>query len=389
MTNDILQTLIAAMQRRIAALPQRLRLFTTEYCAQKPLPNALMLSGARGCGKTTVLLHHSIGKRMLYFSADNPKLINEPLYDLVTQIFMLGYEGVIIDEVHFAANWSMHLKAICDDFPGKYIWVSDSSSLVLRHGEGDLSRRYVPIKMPLMSFREFLFLETGRKYPVYALGDAALPVEPDSELLNYFQQYREHGMRPFYQDGDFEARYMAIIEKMLYKDIPFFVPSISENNIRVMRAVIGSLANSSVPRIQVKSLCADWSIGAEKLYQLLFVMEQIDLIRVVRYPTDNKARSTGAKMLFADPCAYHVLHADSGTEREAYIANCFAQAGYEVRAMKDEKKGDFAITKGAETLAIEVGGRSKTPKKSDFVMRDNTDYPAQNAIPLWLIGMMW
>mgnify|MGYP004444243847 FL=1 len=121
MTNEILQNLIMAMQRRIAAMPKRLRLFTTEYSESQSLPRTLMLSGVRGCGKTTFLLHHSQDKRMIYFSADNPKLINEPLYDLVSDIFMRGYEGVIIDEVHFAANWSFHLKALSDDFPDKNI----------------------------------------------------------------------------------------------------------------------------------------------------------------------------------------------------------------------------------------------------------------------------
>ncbi len=29
------------------------------------------------------------------------------------------------------------------------------------------------------------------------------------------------------------------------------------------------------------------------------------------------------------------------------------------------------------------------PKHADYVLRDNTDYPAENSIPLWLIGMMW
>ena len=83
------------MQRRLAALPQRLRPFTTEF---DELPKNLMLTGARGCGKSTFLLHHSQGRRLLYFSADNPKIIGEPLYDLVSSVFMLGYEGVIIDE---------------------------------------------------------------------------------------------------------------------------------------------------------------------------------------------------------------------------------------------------------------------------------------------------
>ena len=43
MNTNILQTLITAMQRRLAALPQRLRPFTTEF---DELPKNLMLTGA-------------------------------------------------------------------------------------------------------------------------------------------------------------------------------------------------------------------------------------------------------------------------------------------------------------------------------------------------------
>lgn len=386
MKDEIHQTLLMAMQRRLAAMPQRLRLFTTEY---GKLPNALLLTGTRGCGKSTFLLHHATGRHIMYLSADNPKIIGIPLYDLVSDIFMLGYEGVIIDEIHYASNWSIHLKALYDDFPNKIFWISDSSSLVLRAGEGDLSRRYVPIQMPLMSFREYLYLETGNLYSKYSLGDTTLPTQPNADLLRMFHDYRRLGSRPFYQNGDFEARYMAVLDKVLNNDIPFFLPSISDNNLRVMRAIIGTLSNSSIPRVQVTSLCSDWGIGAEKLYQLLFVMESIGVLRIVRFQNDSKSRSVGAKMLFADPCAYNVLNADQGTEREAYIVNCFAQSGYSVYAMRDETRGDYIVRRGNSSLAIEVGGKSKKPKSADFVLRDNTDYPASHAIPFWLVGMMW
>lgn len=386
MINDIIQTLARAMQRRMASMPNRLRLYTTE-CAE--LPKAFMLTGTRGCGKTTFLLHHSQGKRLLYFSADNPKIMGISLYDLVSSILMYGYEGVIIDEVHYAANWSIHLKALYDDFPGRKFWVSDSSSLVLRVGEGDLSRRYVPMQMPLMSFREFLYLETGNVYSRYKLGDPEIPMQPDTEILNHFRNYRSHGTRPFYQDDDFQARYIAVMDKVFCNDIPFFLPNVSENNLRVMRAIVGTLSNSSIPRIQVRSLCADWGIGAEKLYQLIFVMEHIGLLRIVRLQGETKARSIGAKMLFADPCAYSVLEADQGTEREAYVVNCFVQAGYSVNAMRDEQKGDYIVHNGSDTISIEIGGKNKKFKSANFVFRDNTDYPAANAIPFWLAGMMW
>lgn len=43
MNTNILQTLVTAMQRRLAALPQRLRPFTTEF---DELPKNLMLTPA-------------------------------------------------------------------------------------------------------------------------------------------------------------------------------------------------------------------------------------------------------------------------------------------------------------------------------------------------------
>jgi hypothetical protein len=42
-----------------------------------------------------------------------------------------------------------------------------------------------------------------------------------------------------------------------------------------------------------------------------------------------------------------------------------------------------------ERYTLEVGGRSKKPKQADFVIRDDIDYPAGNAIPLWLAGFMF
>lgn len=373
------------MKRRLAHMPERMRLYTTEY---GQLPSAVIITGARGCGKSTFLLYHAKEANMLYLSLDNPLLSTYTLYSVVEHIFLNGYDGVILDEVHYAADWSRHLKAIYDDFPGKKIWVSDSSALVLRAGNADLSRRYVAIKMPMMSFREFLHIETGKSYATYHLG-GELPVAPDGEILRLFNQYRKHGTRPFYQEGDYEKRFLGVLDKAIYTDIPFFLNNITDNNLRLMTAVIGTLAKSSVPRIHVTSLCNDWGIGAEKLYQLLFVMEQVKLINVVRLLNDTKARSVGAKMLYSDPCAYWVLNADKGTEREAFVVFCLLQAGYEVYAMKDEKKGDFSITTSDESFTIEVGGEKKISKGADWVIRDNTDFPAGKAIPFWLLAMMW
>ena len=74
---EISETLLEAiescktvMERKISLMPERIRLWTTEYISKNNLPKNMILTGLRGTGKSTFLLHHAkqSGKKMLYFS---------------------------------------------------------------------------------------------------------------------------------------------------------------------------------------------------------------------------------------------------------------------------------------------------------------------------------
>lgn len=401
--SEAIEDFKAIMERKWAAMPERIRLWTIEYTSKHTIPKNMILTGLRGIGKSTFLLYHAkqSERKMLYFSADNPRMSALNLYEVVSAIFMQGYDGVIIDEVHFARDWSAHLKSLYDDFPDRSVWASDSSALVLRNGTADMSRRYVFVHMPILSFREFLFIETGTKYnPAQAFErqeGEPLPLTPNAEILNYFEQYKLHGTRPFYTEGDYERRSLAVLEKTLNSDVPFFVPHITDDNLRLMNAIVGTLSMSAIPRLQVRSLCADWNVSADKLYQLLEVMEAVGVVRIIRFPNDTKAKSAGAKLFFADPCLYSVLHGSVGNLRESFVTVLLQESGYTVRASRNETEGDFVISKNiggldlgtSPRIKIEVGGSDKPLKKSDWVIRDNTDYPAGKTIPLWLLAMGW
>ncbi len=388
----ILDELYAAMTRRMATLPQRIRPFTQEI---ESLPRAISLTGPRGVGKTVFLLHHARDKNFLYVSADSPLIANTDLYELIKAVFQKGFEGLIIDEVHFAKNWSRSLKAAYDEYPKQNLWISDSSSLILRTGTADLSRRFLSIEMPLMSFREFLFLESGELYKKFhAFTDnARIPVEPEPKILRAWQSYKNIGTRPFYSELNFQDRLLATVEKTLYFDIPFFLPNITDNNLRLMKAVTTSLAQAKIPRLQVASLCADWGIGSDKLYQLIAVMEEVGLLKVIRFTQDRKAKTAGAKLFLQDPVLYSALKGNLGTAREALFALFCSASGWTIEACRDEKKGDFVISKTEsftqQNFTVEIGGPNKKRKASDFVIRDDLDYPSPKVLPLWLLGMGW
>ncbi|MGC9452199.1 MAG: AAA family ATPase [Oceanipulchritudo sp.] len=383
---SIIERAEAIQGRLLSWRPVRLRDWSRQCVVPK---RGLILSGPRGVGKTTWMLSQAEARHLLYLSADNPVFAGVPLYDLIEAAYLQGYEGVCIDEVHFAADWSQHLKAAYDAFPGKCLIASDSSTIVLKKEIADLSRRFPIQTMPFLSFREYLMLVTDQHIepiPVFEYpADAVRHLCRTINVQRHFREYLGGGFRPFFIEGRdrYLDRVMQTVQKAMEADIPFLVPMVTENHLRLMQAVIGYLAVSPVPTLQVNSLCREWAIGKEKLYQLLEAMERAHLIRIIRRRNDRHVQSVGAKLLLQEPAMYDYFGSNPGTRREAYVATAFSDAGHRVHAASNESQCDFLV----DERTVEVGGRTKSRKAADFVIADDLDLPAGQRLPLWLPGL--
>ncbi len=372
-------------QRLKLSLPERIRPFYDSVEIDKV--RTALVYGQRGAGKTTFLLYRSKDKPFLYLSADNPLVIAHPLYEVVREVFKRGYEGIIVDEVHLAKDWSLHLKALYDDYPDRYIWASGSSSLLIKKGVADLSRRFVQIRIPLMSFREFLYLKIGilpEPVDIFNVKEEDLKLVRKVNVLGLFREYVSSGTRPIFFEGEYCSRIQGIVEKMIFYDVPFYLPSIRSNHLRLMNAVIGHMISSPIPTVNISKLCSEWHIGKEKLYQLLSVMEAVELLRIVRRKGDKNVYSKGAKMLINDPSVYYCFNGNLGTAREAFVVFTLSER-YEVYASPREEDYDYLV----DGRKIEVGGRRKETKSADLVISDDLELPVRNRLPIWLLGMVW
>ncbi len=372
-------------QRLKLSLPERIRPLYDSVEIEKI--RTAIVYGQRGAGKTTFLLYRSRNKPFLYLSADNPLVVAYPLYEVVREVFKRGYEGIIIDEVHLAKDWSLHLKALYDDYPDRYIWASGSSSLLIKKGVADLSRRFVQIRIPLMSFREFLYLKMGilpEPVDIFNVKEENLKLVRKINVLRLFREYISSGTRPIFFEGEYCNRIQGVIEKTIFYDIPFYLPSIQGNHLRLMNAVIGHIISSPIPTVNISKLCSEWHIGKEKLYQLLSIMEAVELLRIVRRKGDKNVYSKGAKMLINDPSVYYCLNGNLGNAREALVVFTLSER-YEVYASQREEDYDYLV----DGKKIEVGGKKKDTKSADYVISDDLELPVRNRLPMWLLGMVW
>lgn len=355
------------------------------------LPRHSIIVGARGTGKTTLMLRNAEGRRILYFSTDDYDVPANGIHDIAVDAFSIGYEGVFIDEIHFDSKWEQVLKSLYDKYEDRIIWASDSSSLRLRSGIGETARRYLYRTLPLMSFREYLYMKTGKAYPRV---DDPFTYTPsfriDPDFLYLFEEYKKEGFLPIFLGGNYPENVKDMISKIISSDIPFFVPEIKSVHIQLMREIIRYLVSGSVPRIETENLTRQWNVSYEKLIQLLHVMEETGLISIVPEYGDRKEKFSRSKVLVSNPSIYNVLGGREGNLRESLTVLAFRSSGMSIFASEKEEAGDFIVeSRDKSVLSLEVGGKKKKFKESDYVIRDNIDYPSGNVIPLWVLAMMW
>ncbi len=109
--------------------------------------------GARGVGKTTMILQHIKenldSKKALYVSADDMYFGEHILFDLADDFYKNAGEYLFIDEIHKCNDWSRELKNIYDSFPSLKVVFTGSSVLDILKGSAVLSRRAIIYKLLL------------------------------------------------------------------------------------------------------------------------------------------------------------------------------------------------------------------------------------------------
>ena len=198
------------------------------------------------------------------------------------------------------------------------------------------------------------------------------------------KNYISSGIRPIFQEGKYCERLKALLDKTIFHDLPFYFSSFQENYLRVVLALIGHLLNSSIPTINITRMSNHWNIGKEKLYELLYVLERIELIKIVRKKGKTAQYTKGAKIFLSDPSLYYCFKGNIGSAREAFLVMCFSER-YEVLTTTKEEEGDFVI----DGLKVEVGGKKKVKSKADIIFADDLEVPIGKKYPLWVLGLIF
>jgi predicted AAA+ superfamily ATPase len=356
----------------------------------------LGIVGPRGVGKTTMILQY-IKEQLdfnstLYVSADDLYFTSNSLYELSQEFHVNGGKYLFIDEIHKYPEWSRELKNIYDSFTDLHVIFTGSSVLDILEGTSDLSRRALVYTMQGLSFREYLSLFQGIKYPTYSL-DEILHHKIDRDILQhpipYFKDYLKRGYYPFGIENQIEIRLNQIILQTLENDIPQFA-KLSIGTSRKLKHLI-KIVGESVPfKPNFTKLSEMIGISRNVLDNYLVYMEKAGLILQLRTDTGG-IRGLGKidKIYLDNPNLTYSLVGDSaniGNIRETYFLN---QMRVKFNVLSSEKS-DFVIN----NYTFEIGGKSKKQNQieqiqNSFIVKDNIEYGYLNVVPLWAFGLTY
>jgi len=363
--------------------------------------------GPRGTGKTTLILQYlkELKKiNFLYLSADNALLKQNELYELARDFYYQEKGRLLcLDEIHRYQNWNQELKNIYDSFPDLKIIFSGSSSLDLVKGKYDLSRRGVLYYLPGLSFREFLALEEGKKFPKISLENLLADYKElsreisDESTLYDLKKYLKKGYYPFYKEDEnplfFFQKINNILDKTIYEDIASFY-KLKTENLYVFKEILQFLALSPPGEINVHKLSKSTRKNYETISHYLEILNDSCLVRFLSNDKLGYAFIRNAKKVFLDNT--NILEAlrfnlgkdvNLGTCRELFVLNQLQNSTY--KAMFSPN-GDLWV----EDKTLEIGGKNKDFNQiknvpNSYLVVDDVFVASERRIPLYLFGFLY
>ncbi len=358
--------------------------------------------GSRGVGKTTLLLQylHSIfkEKKTLYIMADHPIVLELGLFNIADEFQKKGGEVLIIDEIHKIKNFEIDLKLIYDSFFSLNVVFTGSNAVAIDNAKADLSRRAIIYKLPVLSFREFLELETNEKFETISLQEIlenhttyAIDILSKVKPFAYFEEYLKGGAYPFYKTSknSYVQKLLNASMQILETDLPM-IYTIEHDKINSLKKMMVMLCQSEPYDINISKLCGAVELNQRTLYKYLGILQSAGLIRILG------AKSTGVsiiskpeKMYLDNTNLFSIFCNNSkiGTIRETFFASSVSYN----HNINYPKSGDLILD---EKYTFEIGGKDKSFKQLKdaeygYVVADDIETGVDNKIPLWLFGFIY
>ena len=397
-----LDEILRIYNRRLQGTPEGFKRYLIDKIDWRD--NLIAIKGAKGTGKTTMLLQHikesfTDKDKALYLSLDNLWFETHSINDLVEYHYTHGGTHLFLDEVHYYSKWKTLIKNINDDYPGLHVVYTGSSMLKIDSGVADLSRRQLPYTLYGMSFREYLLYEGLAEMEPISL-DLLLRdhrriaediISNGMKILPAFGEYLRYGYYPFYKSvySGFEIRLQQVVNHVLENDYPI-IEGVEQSTIRKTKRMFMILAEQVPQTPNMSNLYNELETDRNQGLKMLYALEKAGLLALLSDKPKHIDKLSRPEKIFMDNSNLMYAYAmapNIGTVRETFFLSQLAVD----HSVTYPAKGDFLVD---GKYLFEVGGRKKSFEQikdvaDSYLAVDDTEIGHHNRIPLWMFGLLY
>lgn len=336
---------------------------------------AVLVTGARQVGKTTMLKHLAEGTNRTYVSLDNA-MVRELAQTDPALFFQTYKPPILIDEVQKAPELFEQIKIICDESDEKgLIWLTGSQQYkMMEKVRETLAGRIGILELYSLSQREKngLVFEEELDFSLKTLQARQRKVEKNN-VVKVFQHIWEGGM-PQLLGVDEEMRneyYNSYIDTYLMRDVTE-VGGITDS-VKFRKFLSGCAALVS-EQVNYATLAESAEISAPTAKEWLKILQGLHIVYLLEPYSNNELKrlSKTPKLYFCDTglCAYLSMWLTPNT-----LMNGAASGHYYENYVVMELVKNYAYAKSKANITYY---RDSNAKEIDvFVEENNTIHPLE------------
>ena len=308
--------------------------------------HALIISGVRRCGKSTLLMQ--MMKEMekdtvLYLNFESPQLYEFALHDftrLDNLISQTGIDTLFFDELQLVEGWEMYVRQKLDE-GFKVIITGSNASLLSKELGTRLTGRHITQELFPFSYSEFLKFKT---------------LEPSAESLKLYMAMG--GFPEYLKTGD-QEQLTTLFDDVLIRDI---VTRYGIKDIKSLHRLASFLISNIGNRVTATKLKQPLSIGATSTILSWFSHFELSYLFsfLPMFSYSTKAQLINPRKIYAIDLGLvdvisNVITEDAGRKLENLIFLDLRRKYTELYYFDDKGECDFiAMKQGTVTEIIQV-----------------------------------
>lgn len=357
--------------------------------------------GARGVGKTTLLLQHiksvfGDADKALYLPLDNIWFQIGGLAQTVKDFCAAGGTHLFLDNVHRYEDWMPTVAKFAETYPELRIVFVTSSLIPSNKLKRTFKEDAAFYTLPTMSFREYLDYEGALEMEPYSLDELLLnhadivqKVMDEINVVPIFRNYLEHGCYPFYwEDPD---AYFFRLEDMMSDSVDIDLPAIVSSDYGMQHKIKQLLlflatAAPEIPRIPeiTKSLKLDNA----QIHKFMEYIEAMGVIRILQ-SSDSMPELRLRKSYLANTNLLASLFREEGriyTGETFFVDQMSNCASVEMFPNNDFRiNGKYTFAVGDPLMDFKRIGNGENM----FGAINGLPKSSGNRMPIWVLGLCY